>query len=33
MEAEEPTLVAQFFISQLIRMQNLKAQKALHGKS
>jgi thiamine-phosphate pyrophosphorylase len=33
MEAEQPTLVTQFFISQLIRMQNLKAQKALHGKS
>jgi thiamine-phosphate pyrophosphorylase len=33
MEAEQPTLVTQFFISQLIRIQNLKAQKALHGKS
>ena len=28
MEAEQPTLVTQFFISQLMRMQNLKAQKA-----
>jgi len=33
MEAEQPTLVTQFFISQLIRMQSLKAQKALHGKT
>ncbi|MEG5140257.1 MULTISPECIES: thiamine phosphate synthase [unclassified Microcoleus] len=33
MEAEQPTLVTQFFISQLIRMQSLKAQKALQGKS
>ena len=32
MEAEQPTLVTQFFISQLIRMQNLKAQKALQAK-
>ncbi|PSB38084.1 thiamine phosphate synthase [filamentous cyanobacterium Phorm 46] len=36
MEAEQPTLVTQFFISQLIRMQSLKAQKAqkaLQGKT
>ena len=33
MEAEQPTLVTQFFISQLIRMQNQKAQKALQGKT
>ncbi|MEG4997176.1 MULTISPECIES: thiamine phosphate synthase [unclassified Microcoleus] len=33
MEAEQPTLVTQFLISQLIRMQNLKAQKALRGTS
>ena len=33
MEAQQPTLVTQFFISQLMRMQHLKAQKALHGKS
>jgi thiamine-phosphate pyrophosphorylase len=33
MEAEQPTLVTQFFISQLIRMQNLKAHKVLPGKS
>ena len=33
MEAEQPTLVTQFFISQLIRMQHLKAQKALQGKN
>ncbi|MCC3505394.1 MULTISPECIES: thiamine phosphate synthase [unclassified Microcoleus] len=31
MDAEQPTLVTQFFISQLIRMQNLKAQKALQA--
>ncbi|MCC3408107.1 MAG: thiamine phosphate synthase [Microcoleus sp. PH2017_10_PVI_O_A] len=33
MDAEQPTLVTQFFISQLIRMQNLKAQKALLAKT
>ncbi len=33
MDAEQPTLVTQFFISQLIRMQNLKAQKALQPKT
>ncbi|MEG3862387.1 thiamine phosphate synthase [Microcoleus sp. herbarium12] len=33
MDAEQPTLVTQFFISQLIRMQNVKAQKALLAKT
>jgi thiamine-phosphate pyrophosphorylase len=33
MEAEQPTLVTQFFISQLVRMQNLKAQKLMQIKS
>jgi len=33
MEAEQPTLVSQFFISQLNRMENLKARQVLPGKS
>lgn len=33
MDAEQPTLVSQFFISQLTRMQNLKAQKLIQVKS
>lgn len=33
MEAEQPTLVTQFFISQLVRMEKLKAHKILPGKS
>lgn len=31
MEAEQPTLVTQYFISQLTRIQNLKAQKMMPG--
>ncbi|XZN89685.1 MAG: thiamine phosphate synthase [Microcoleus sp.] len=33
MEAEQPTLVTQFFISQLIRMQKLKTHKLITNKS